>query len=80
MSDLQMKIGEKIKTLRIEKKMTQQKLALECAVEKAGMSRLEAGRSNPTLRTLVRICTALGVPIEELFRKEADHTVTGPGT
>ena len=68
--DLQLKIGEKIKTLRTQKNMTQHKLALKCDFEKAGMSRLEAGRTNPTLRTLAKICTALDVPIEDLFKPE----------
>jgi transcriptional regulator with XRE-family HTH domain len=67
-ADLQVRLGEKIKTIRTEKKMTQNKLALQCDFEKASMSRLEAGRTNPTLRTLSKICTALDVPIEELFK------------
>ena len=72
MTDLQQKIGGKIKKLRIEKKMSQRQLALECDFEKAGMSRLEGGLSNPTLRTLVKISTALGVPIEDLFKHESN--------
>ena len=78
-SELQLKIGEKIKILRTEKKMTQHKLALECDVEKAGVSRLEAGLSNPTLRTLAKICTALDVPIEDLFTGETSDLVN-PGS
>lgn len=67
-SNMQVKVGEKIKTLRISKKITQYDLALECGFEKASMSRIESGQSNPTLRTLCRISKALDVPIVEFFK------------
>ena len=50
--DLLVKIGERIRNIRMKKKMTQNDLAIECEFEKASMSRLESGRSNPTVRTL----------------------------
>ncbi len=65
--ELQIKLGEKIKKLRTKKNMTQNELALECDFEKASMSRIESGRSNPTIRTLYKICGALDVNITELF-------------
>jgi len=66
--DLMIKLGERIKELRVKKNMTQNDLAIECEFEKASMSRLEAGRTNPTIRTLHKISTALDVQIVELFR------------
>ena len=68
--DLLIKMGERIKDIRIKKKMTQNDLAIECQVEKASMSRLESGRSNPTVRTLQRVCKALDVDIIELFKDQ----------
>lgn len=65
--DVQLKIGEKIKMLRIKKNMTQNELAIECDFEKASMSRIESGQSNPTIRTLYKICVALDIHIAELF-------------
>jgi transcriptional regulator with XRE-family HTH domain len=66
--DLLIKIGERIKALRMLKRMTQNELAIECEFEKASMSRIESGKSNPTVRTLFKICKALDVHISELFK------------
>ena len=65
--DLLSKIGMRIRDSRIKKKMTQNALAKECGFEKASMSRLESGRSNPTIHTLCKICKALDIQITELF-------------
>ena len=64
---LPVKIGVKIKTIRLQKHMTQNQLATVCDFEKASMSRIESGQSNPTLRTLNKISNALEVPLVELF-------------
>lgn len=66
-SNMMIKVGEKIKALRVRKNMTQNDLAMECDFEKASMSRIESGQSNPTLRTLYKICIALDVNLAELF-------------
>jgi len=68
--DLLIKMGERIKDIRMKKQMTQNDLAIECQFEKASMSRLESGRSNPTIRTLQRVCKALDVDIIELFKDQ----------
>jgi transcriptional regulator with XRE-family HTH domain len=67
-TDLMIKLGDRIKTLRSKKNMTQYELAVECTFEKASMSRIESGQSNPTVRTLNKICKALDVKLVELFR------------
>lgn len=67
--DLLVKIGERIRNIRMKKKMTQNDLAIECEFEKASMSRLESGRSNPTVRTLQKVCNALDINIVELFKE-----------
>lgn len=66
--DLLAKIGERIKYIRTKKNMSQNELALECNFEKASMSRIESGQTNPTIRTLAKICKALDIPMVELFR------------
>ena len=45
----------------------QQDLAAKCNFEKSNMSRLEAGRVNPTLSTLEKVAKALEVTLVELF-------------
>ena len=60
-------IGKKIKIHRQKNNMTQNDLAIECNFEKATMSRLESGKANPTVRTLVIVSNALDIHISELF-------------
>lgn len=66
--ELQKKLGGKIKVLRSRKNMTQNELAIECDFEKASMSRIESGQTNPTIRTLYKISKALDIPITEFFK------------
>lgn len=70
-SQLQQKIGNRIRELRESKGISQQNLAAVCNFEKANLSRIEAGRTNPTVSTLYKISQALGITISELVDVEA---------
>jgi len=59
-------VGGKIKAIREAKGLTQQGLADLCNFEKSNMSRIEAGRTNLTLKSLYTISEALGVQIKQL--------------
>lgn len=59
-------ISRRIRELRREKGLTVQELAYRCDMERSNLSRIEAGRSNPTLRTLCVICNALEVTLGDL--------------
>ena len=50
--------------------MSQQDLADLCNFDKGDMSKLEAGKANPTLKTFLIISQALEVEIGELFSFE----------
>ena len=64
------KIGTRIKILREAKNMTQQDLADLCNFDKADMSKIESGKANPTIKTLLRISQALEVKFSYLFQIE----------
>ncbi len=64
------KIGDKIKELRELKNLSQQDLAALCNFEKSNMSRIEAGRTNLTIKTLFKISNALKVPLKDLVSIE----------
>ena len=51
-------IALKIRTLRKARKLTVQELAYRCDIERSNLSRIETGRSNPTVKTLCIICNA----------------------
>ena len=61
-------LGVRIRQLRMKKGLTQNELADACSFQKASMSKIESGQSNPTVKTLFKICQALDVPIRDLFK------------
>ncbi len=69
-SQLQQKIGQKIRFLRESKGISQQNLAAICNFEKSNLSRIEAGRTNPTISTLYKISQALKVKIIDIVDVE----------
>lgn len=54
------KIGDKIKEIRLEKGISQQDLAAKCNFEKANMSRIEAGRTNLTIKKRIQNKSCFG--------------------
>lgn len=62
------KIGKKIQEIRESKNMTQDDLSVESGIENIG--RLEAGNTNPTIRTLYKVSQALKVKIMVLVDVE----------
>jgi transcriptional regulator with XRE-family HTH domain len=57
----------KIRQLRIEKGISQQKLAEVCNLSAAHLSLIERGERNPSLKTLSRIAENLNVPLRTLL-------------
>ncbi len=57
------KLGRRIVALRKEKKMKQIDLATRINIEDSALRRIESGRTNPTIKTLLRIAEGLGVSI-----------------
>lgn len=62
-----MKIGEKIKKARIEKKFTQRELGEKLGVSQAMIGQYENEKRKPKLETLKKIATALDVPVALLY-------------
>ena len=61
------KVGQNIKSIRERQNLTQVDLAFKCDFDKTSINRLEAGRTNPTIKTLLKIADALEVKISDLF-------------
>lgn len=66
-NDFLITLGTRIKRIRNEKQMSQQTLAGLCNFEKTNMSRIERGKTNPTILTLRTISEALGVELVDLL-------------
>ena len=69
-------IGEKIRTLRLRKKMGLVELGKHTGLSAALLSKLERGKLFPTLPTLMRIALVFSVGLEFFFREERKNTVT----
>lgn len=62
------KVGLRIKELRKERNLTQLDLAAKSDMEESALQRIEAGRTNPTLKTLLKISNALeDVKLSQFF-------------
>ena len=63
------RVGSAIRARRISLKMSQEALAYEADLSATYLSQLEAGKRNPSLEALLRICFALKSDICDLFTK-----------
>ena len=66
------KLALNIKRIRKEKGITQVDLAYACGFEKQNMQRIEAGKTSPTLKTLLKISDALEIDIKDLIVSNLD--------
>lgn len=63
----QKKLGQRIKEVREGKELSQLDVASICDYDKTTISRIENGRTNITLKTLVTLALAMEVDISQLF-------------
>lgn len=61
MNDLAQRIGHAIRSCRIEQKITQEKLALLCNIDRSYLGRIERGEVNITVLKLYEIAQVLKV-------------------
>ena len=67
MTDLSLKIGQLIRVKRVEKKLTQEKLSLQCGIDRSYMGRIERGEVNITVEKLYEIAMELEIEVQELL-------------
>ena len=61
------KLGKNIIRIREKKKITQYKLAKEIFTDQSNLARIEEGKVNPTVKTLLKISSALNCEVKDLF-------------
>lgn len=67
-------IGERIKKLRLEKKMSLSELADQAGVAKSYLSAIERNlQSNPSIQVLEKIAGVLKVPVERLILEQINN-------
>jgi transcriptional regulator with XRE-family HTH domain len=62
------KLGKKIKEIRLKNNISQVELANNCDFEKSNMNRIEAGRANTTIVTLRKIAIALNIKVADIIK------------
>ena len=59
--------GQRVRELRAKKGLSQEALALACALDRSYIGGVERGERNVSLLNIRKIADALGVPAKELF-------------
>lgn len=71
-----MKIGEKLRRLRMQRGLTQEELADRCELSKGFISQVERDLASPSIATLTDLLVCLGSSLPDFFNdKEADKVV-----
>ncbi len=60
-------LGKRIKTLRLEKNISQTEVAYRCGFDKSNYNTIESGKRNPTVTSLLKIANAIEVNLIDLF-------------
>ena len=60
-------VARNLRKLRVQKKLSQENLAVDAEIDRTYVSRLERGLENPTVAVLERLAGALGTEIVEFF-------------
>jgi transcriptional regulator with XRE-family HTH domain len=59
---------QRVIRLRTSKKLSRYMLAKQAGIARSYLASIEAGDSDPSLSTLLKLAKALGVPVTELLR------------
>lgn len=70
-TDIDTRIGARIRELRTEKNLTLDALAERADVSRAMLSRIERGESSPTAQLMNKVCGGLGITLSALFAEDA---------
>jgi transcriptional regulator with XRE-family HTH domain len=62
-------LGQVLRALRVERKMSQEQLAIVVGIHPTYISRIEAGRRNISWEAMKRISQALELPVWQLVQR-----------
>ncbi len=67
------KIGEKLKQLRLQRQLTQEEVADRCELSKGFISQVERDLASPSIATLTDMLECLGSNLKEFFSETGDE-------
>ena len=62
------RLGKNLKRIRTAKDISQGEISRRLNTDKSFISNIEAGKTNPTLATIVKIAKAIGISVGELMK------------
>ena len=65
---IQIKLGQRIKELRKQKNLSQEKFALQINLDRSYYTSVENGKRNVSIENIKKIADALNISLEELFK------------
>ncbi|MBD1432325.1 helix-turn-helix transcriptional regulator [Sphingobacterium sp. DN00404] len=69
--DIKDRVGQRLKALRKEREMTQEKLSFESDVDKTYISEVENGKRNISMVNLEKLVLTIGYSLKEFFDDES---------
>ncbi len=69
--DIKDRVGQRLKALRKERGMTQEKLSFESDVDKTYISEVENGKRNISMVNLEKLILTIGYSLKEFFDDES---------
>jgi transcriptional regulator with XRE-family HTH domain len=66
----QVLVAKNVRRLRVELGLSQEALAVDAAIDRTYVSRIERGLENPTVAVLEKFAAALGISIADLFNDQ----------
>lgn len=73
MSEVTAILGQRIRTYRLKKALSQEKLAELSELHTTYIGQLERGEKNPTILSLLKISAALEISIEKLLENMSEY-------
>ena len=67
-SDIGLAFGQRIKDLRTQMGLSQEKFALQISMDRTYFASVEAGKRNIAIRNIQKIAEGLNVSLSDLFR------------
>lgn len=61
------KVGARIRELRCQQGISQEKLALKAEIDRTYLAGIELGKRNPTIKNIEKIVQALGITFSKFF-------------
>ncbi len=71
--EIKAKVGKILRELRLSKKISQERLALDSDIDRTYVSLLEKGKRNITLKILFSLCKTLDIKPSEFIAKIEHH-------